>query len=806
MNEVLLWFLVLEVVTAISFPLAFVFLSRLPDRGYSFAKILGLLVLGFFLFMGATLGLISNSRGAAILILLGMAVGAIVIAGRRREELKAFLAERWRYILLIEGLFLVSFVIAAWLRSYVPDLGGTEKPSEFAFLNAVLRSDHFPAYDPWLTPFSLSYYYFGFVIVGGLIKLTAVPPEIGFNLAVALVGALTVVGAFGVVYNLVAAISSARRAVVFGFVGVLLVALLGNLEGVFEIMVAHGIGPTSLYTWVGIDGLNLTDASGTSHWYPDKAFFWWRSTRIPTDWDIKEYPFFSFLLGDLHPHVMVLPFSLLLMGMAFHLLRLEERLNARWCLHNWGAFLLAATAVGALAFLNAFSYPPVLALVVVVVFARNWKANRGAWLQAVKDTASFAAPLTAASVLLYLPFYVTARGAVWPLAPVEASEREFLPLYHMVTHPKHLFLSWGPLLWLAFGLGVAVLNRRWLSKLGWRAFLSLLPAGIPILLWAEAVVFDIGVGGLFEELDTRGPALLTLLLLGGTIALFTLALVRCFAGEAEGGESLLFTIAALGLAALVVLGTELFFVADHVAGPSRENTVFKLWHHSWLFFGVGGAFALYYLTTWLRVPAVHVSVDVPRLAWVSVAIVLILGGLVLPVIASFQRTSGFAGARSLDGLAFLRNFDRDEYEAVLWLREHVPGSPVILEASDNPFTEGGRFSSRTGLPTVIEWPQHELGYRGEDSQTMLQERSQDVETAFNSASVDAAQAVMDKYDIKYVIVGNFEREKYSPGGLSKFDQFLGVAYKNQSVTIYRVLEPGTEVGAATMGASVRFQD
>lgn len=795
MIDVLAWWLVVTVGGAVSFPIAFVFLSRLPDRGYSFTKILGLLILGFLLFMGATVGLISNSRGAVILILLAMAGAGAVVASRRRQELTAFLSERWAYILLIEGLFVVSFVTAAWLRSFVPDLSGTEKPSEFAFLNAVLRSQNFPAYDPWLTPFSLSYYYFGFIIIGSLITLTAVPPEIGFNIAVALVAGLTVVAAFGVAYNLVAAISSVRRAVIFGFVGVLLVVLLANLEGVFEILAAHGIGPASLYTWVGIDGLNLTDASGTSEWYPDKSFFWWRSTRIPSNWDIKEYPFFSFLLGDLHPHFIVMPFSLLGMGMAFHFLRLDERLTGRWCLRNWGSFLLAAVALGSLAFLNAWSYPPVLALLLVVVFACNWRANQGAWMQALKDTGSFAVPMVLASVLLYLPFYVTARGSVWPLAPVQASERGFLPLYHMVTHPKHLFLSWGLFLWLGFGLGVAALSWRWLSKLGVRASLALLPAGIPIVLWAVVVIFDKGAGGLFDELDARGPALLTLLLLGGTITVLTLAFVRSLAGDAEGGESLLFALAIVGLGCLLVLGTELFFVHDHVVAKegSRENTVFKVWHHSWLFFGTGGAFGLYYLLARLRVPTVHLSIEVPRLAWASVSLLLIAGSLVLPVIATFNRTNGFSGHQTLDGLAFLRNFESDEYEAVLWLRQNVPGSPVILEAADNPFTQGGRFSSRTGLPTIIEWPQHELGYRGQDSEEMLSERSRDVEMAFNATAVADAQAVLEKYDVKYVIVGNFERQKYSVDGLNKFRQFMDVAYQNESVTIYRVLEPGTEL-------------
>lgn len=790
MTDVLTWFFVLEIITLISFPLAYVFLGRLPDRGYAFAKILGLILMGFLLFTGATLGFFPNGRGAVILILALMAVGGAVIASRRREEMRRFFSERWGYVLLVEGLFLLSFVLAAYLRSYVPDLTGTEKPSEFAFLNAVLRSDNFPAYDPWLTPFDLSYYYFGFVIVGGLITLTAVPPEIGFNVAVALITALTVLAAFGLVYNLVAAVSTVRRALVFGVVGVLLVTLLGNIEGLFEFMVAHNIGGDGLYTWVGIEGLSLAEASGTNEWYPDKAFFWWRSTRIPSNWDIKEYPFFSFLLGDLHPHVMVMPFTLLGMAMAYNLLRLPERIDYRWALGNWGGFLLAGIVLGGLSFLNAWTFPAVLALVGVLVFARNWRVAEGDWWEALKDTATFVVPLAVVSVLLYLPFYLSARGSVWPLEAVKASKTEFLPVYHTVTHPKHLFFSWGTLLWLGAGLGVAALGWAWLRKLGPRSALALLPVVVPIVLWALWVVAGEGIGGFFDELDARGPALLTLVLVGGMVVVLTLAFARTLE-RSDSDDSTLFALAAFGLGALLILGTELFYINDHVAGPSRENTVFKIWHHTWLFFGAAGAFALYYLWTRARESSFGLAVRLPQFAWGGVAVALIAASLVLPVTATFNRTENFSGPRTLDGLAFLRNFDGNEYSAVLWLRDNVGGAPVILEASDNPFTQGGRFSSRTGLPTIIQWPQHEEGYRGSDAVPMIQERSHDVETAYNTPSIEEAQAIFDKYGVEYAIVGNFEREKYAADGLSKFGQFMDVAYQNDEVTIYRALQPGS---------------
>src|SRR3990172_7696995 len=295
MSDLLAWWVVIQVIGAVAFPIGFVFFNRLPDRGYAFSKVLGLLFVGYLLWMGAVIGVFPNGRGSVVLILAALAAASLLIAGRRRDELAGFLREHWRYIVFVEALFLSAFVTAAWLRSFVPDLIGTEKPYEFAYLNSILRSEQLPPNDPWLSGFYLSYYYFGFVMIAAVIKLTAVPAAIGFNLGLALVAALTVVATFGVMYNLVAAQGRLRLAVVFGLVGVI-VLFLGNLEGLLEGMAAHRIGPDSLYTWAGIDGLGLKDPT-TSKWYPNEFFWWWRSTRIPTNWDIKEYPFFSFLLG-----------------------------------------------------------------------------------------------------------------------------------------------------------------------------------------------------------------------------------------------------------------------------------------------------------------------------------------------------------------------------------------------------------------------------------------------------------------------------------------------------------------------------
>lgn len=783
MNDVLVWWVAMGGIGLITWPIAFVSLSRLPDRGYSFSKALGLILLGFLLFIGATARVIPNSRLGVLLILLSMAVAAGVIVVRQRDELGAFLRRRWKYVVLTEVLFFAAFVVAAFLRSYVAHLSGTEKPTELAFLNAVLKSEHFPVYDPWLSPESLSYYYFGFIMVGGLIKLTSVAPEIGFNLALALIAGLTTITTFGIVYNLVAAVSSARRAITLGLAGVVVVVLLGNLEGLLELLAAHGVGPSALYSWAAIDGLNLRDVPLSTHWYPDSFWFFWRSTRMPTAWDIREYPFFSFLLGDLHPHVMVMPFTMLSLAMIFNLLRRVEVINYVWAYRNPFALVLTAIVIGGLSFLNAWSFPPVVALLVLAVFTRNYWQRQRQLRPALVDTTTFAVPFLAVAFALYSPFYWSARGGLWPLAPIEVVARpDYLPLLHMVTHPKHLFLSWGPLLWLIIGLGLTGLSWTSLKSAGGRAWLALLPGVLPLALWAILAIADLGLAGFGEELNARGSTLLTLALLIGLITLVTLAFVRTLQRQEEGAESLIVALGAAGIGLLLIYGTELFYVLDHLAG-SRENTVFKLHHHAWLFIGVGGAFGLHCVLRDLRRESKLLQSF--RWAWVGLASVLLATALIFPVTATFNRTNGFTGARTLDGLAFVRQFNPDEYDAVQWLNDNIDGTPVLLEAVGEPFQEAGRVSARTGLPVILQWPLHEKGYRGADSDAMLKERRADVDMAYRSPQMEEAIAVFRKYNVSYVFVGKSEREQYGEG-VDKFAGALQTIYQKGSVTIYRV--------------------
>ena len=124
-------------------------------------------------------------------------------------QLRAFFQENRRTLLIEEALFGVAFLFFLFVRFGNPDLWhpvmGGEKPMDFAYLNAVIKSQYFPPYDPWFAGGQITYYYFGFVLIAALVKLLGIMPSIAYNFAIPTLFALTALGAFCVAFNLVQA-------------------------------------------------------------------------------------------------------------------------------------------------------------------------------------------------------------------------------------------------------------------------------------------------------------------------------------------------------------------------------------------------------------------------------------------------------------------------------------------------------------------------------------------------------------------------------------------------------------------------
>ncbi len=204
---VLGWLVLIEALGWLAFPIAFVVFRALADRGYIFAKALGILLTAWGAWMLASYHLLPFSRTTIALVIALIAVVSAFAVWRRGRDLAAFLREQRGVVLVEEILFLAFFGAFLLIRYANPDLWhqwyGGEKPMDLAYLNAIIKSTWFPAYDPWFAGGYINYYYFGQLITATLIKFSGIVPEVAYNLALPMYFALLALGAFSVAYNLI---------------------------------------------------------------------------------------------------------------------------------------------------------------------------------------------------------------------------------------------------------------------------------------------------------------------------------------------------------------------------------------------------------------------------------------------------------------------------------------------------------------------------------------------------------------------------------------------------------------------------
>ena len=787
MLNVLLWLVTVEIIGIAVFPLAYFLLPRLSDRGYGLSKPLGILLIGYAAWILSVLHLVPSVRITLVGLVLLVAASSGALAYLHREELTAFVKRRWRLIAVTEIVFLLFFLGWVLFRSYDPAINHTEQPMDFAFLNASLESAFGQPEDPWLRGEPISYYYFSYWMMGVVSELSGVASNFSFNLSLALVPAMAAAAVLCLVASMVRYDrGSLDTAVISGIGAGLLLVVVSNLEGVLEFMYANSIGSQGFYDWVGIQGLDGPIDTPTDSWNPNEFWWWFRATRVintfvggnEIDYTIHEFPFFSFMLGDLHPHVSAIPFALLAAGFALNFFRSDMTDVRR--IGPWGFATIAAMAVslGGLAFTNMWDLPTYAALLVGVAAL---KAYPGRWSEGGdgESSGSVAArvglavvqvPLivVALSFVLYLPYYLGFTSSLQGIGAVATPSRYF-----------HLFLVWGTLLVFVVPFIVACF---WQTIVGpdWRRMtaISLAVAFLPFLLWILVRLQSPTptVGSLSQFIH-----ILPLALLIGMAAWSAIHETKL---RGPTGRGFALALGALGL--LLIMGPELMYVDDFFDDPrQRMNTVFKLYYQAWVLLAAVSGYSIYF---WLSLrPRVTGRLRSLSTVWATAAIILVVCGLYYPAAAAATKVEegGFASNPTLDGLAYVRDSRPAEYAAIEFIKNNLPEDAAILE-SVGEWSEAGLISRSTGLPTVFNWPGHEIQWRG--SNDAIGGRQSDVAAIYTTSDPELARNLLLKYDVNYVYVGPREQLAHDGPGLDKFPNFMDTLFQRDDVTIYRLRE------------------
>ncbi len=724
----MIWFLFLFLLGWGSFPLTFALFRQFPDRGFALSKTFGLLCVTYAIWLLGSLDVAPYATPTVFLVLAAFGVLNCVLLVLYRRAIWQTLKTRVPLFCLCEAIFALVFFAAVIIRMYNPDITGAEKEPDFMLLNAMLQTEGFPPNDSWFAGEFVNYYYFGYVIWATVMKATGVIAPIGFNLALATIMALAAAGSFGLVYHW-------TRRVTYSLLSSFLLIVAANADGLIQII-------------------------QRSHVFP---FDWWRSSRIIPD-TINEFPYFSFLLGDLHAHFMAIPFLVLLIA-----------LLSAWMDHaaqndslrsHLPLFLFVGLAFGSAAFINTWDYPPAAILTACCAFAAvraSRQLARRALLAQLLLSAGIAVGVIVISRVAFWPFYqhFTPQITVKALRVVAAAQRtgilDFLMIYA-------IFLA---------GLLPMALATLW-ERLPLRQMTSK-----DVTLIAVNCVLLIGT---FWWL---GVSERVLLLTAALSVIFFVLWQRDLLNNTREHLPLLL----ICLAFAILAGCEMFYIQDFYGHPlERQNTIFKFTYHAWILLALGTPVVIARTQPMLRKLPQWI-----RLGW-RVGFASLCGVcLIYPVCATYEKTNHFRGEKqggvfyvpTLNGISYIAYNYPQEYEALMWIQQHVDRNAVILEATGKPYSFFGRVAATTGRTTVLGWGNHEALWRDPTWQAVT-ERTEDIRQMYETTNKSDIMPLLLKYRVNYVYVGTLERETYLNAGLDAFAAHFSIVYQNPLITIYEV--------------------
>ncbi len=756
--DILYWWVIILVIGWAAWPLAWRFFRSFPDKGYILSKVLGLTLVCYLNWLLCSLHILKFSFISVVLSLLIVGgLGWVILRPEPISAFTGFFKTSRKIVMTTELVFLGAFLFFGLVRMCNPDIAQTEKMPDFAFLTGILKSGYFAPKDPWFLGETINYFYYGHYQIAMLTKLSGLAPEYTYNLGIAFLFAITLLTSMGIGYGLTKKLN-------YAFITGLFVAFIGNLEGITQVF------------------KNLGDfLDGSKSFYPFNWFNWWMSSRVivreGVDVTINEFPYWSYILGDLHAHVNVVPFSLLVLAIILEFLRTSGD-GLKILGSGKDLYLrigIGAVALGAIPAANTWDTPTYFALIVAaLIFGRQFAINResesylGMVINPLKEllekfskksklTDDESAPTSrgwtpwllamsgiiivlAGAYILYLPFHANfdpqgAKGVRLVSAAQRTMAGDFFQIYGFFFFCLISFL------------GVLLVPR----------FSGIEKRLRPIIFagYAFAAVF---LYILFDRF------MITLCLL----LLFLILRIPMNPKDEDSREKF-FVVSIFMVMLLILLGCEFVFIKDaYGKALERQNTIFKFYYQAWIFCGIASGYAVY----WIRERANRTFGNI----WEPAFRLLLISTLVFPILgtsvkcAHFSSFSGGTIKATLEGTRYMSWNYKDDYEAIRYLNVNTRPDQVVLEATGPAFSHYGRISAGTGLSTILGWANHENIWR-DGTWKSVNERSRDVKDMYISTDIDRVKELLNKYRVDYIYVGNLEREQYPQGKFDKFRSF-----------------------------------
>lgn len=745
------WWATLFLVGLAFLPLTTFLFSRFFDKGYIFSKVLGIAITSYAIFVLSVLHVATFSALTGYIVLIALAVFLFFLVSTK-WKLWFILKKNWLTFALEETVFLFMLFTWAYIHSYAPDIHGLEKYMDYGFINSMLRTEYLPAKDMWFTPFYINYYYFGHLVTAVLTKMSFLPVNFTFNLMLSTIFALCFTQAFSIAANLYAFIKqddtvSIIKRTLSGLLTACLVTLAGNLHILYAFFKPYqNENPVPLWQLVF-----QPFAFPNTYWYPNATRFIHNT--------IHEFPMYSWVVADLHGHVLDIPFVLLMIALLLSVFmsHAPDAKQEEGDVVGWLAGLQAKTST----IFSPFIIHPLMLFFIGFLLALMYMTN--AW-----DGAIYM--ILAGGVVFYLycqklPLYEKEETGV----KVVSSKRSFS------LFSKKINLAWLRDLSVSI---LFILAGFSLTTLPYNIFFKPFVSGIGVLCASEQLIALKKVGPLlFEANHCQHSEWWQLLTLYG----FFLFFIVCFFIFIAKMKKLLhvdkFVLMLIMLGIFLIILPEFIYVKDIYPAHYRANTMFKLVFQAFIILSIVSGYV------YVRI-ATGTQSRLKRVLFIIPASILIILVMVYPNQATKSYYGDFKNYFSLDGTAYLKKLYPTDEKAIAWLNKNVKGQPVILEAQGDSYTDFGRVSTNTGLPTVLGWTVHEWLWRGDYG--IPAPRIDEIKTMYETTDLQKEKELLKRYKVEYVFIGAMEYQKHPQLTEANFAQLGKIVFQDGTTKIYKI--------------------
>lgn len=706
------WWIAILCLGVAVLPLTAYFFRGFHDRGYLFAKPIGIALSGYLLWLFSSMKLLkfTSVNGILCIMVLLLANAVYLYTKQKKGAIESIITKEAVATFFREELvFLFLFLIWCYIKGFKAEAYGTEKFMDYGFMSSMMRAEYMPPYDLWFSGGTINYYYFGQYLATFVTKVSGVTVNVAYNFMLMTIASLSMLLPYSIVSNLTTKMLEKKKQNkpwmprIAGVFGGLLVSCSSNMH-------------YPIFRWVVPAIQEMLGLETKKYWFPDATRYIGYQPET-TDKTIHEFPSYSTVLGDLHAHYINLIFVVTVVGLllAWYMRQDEQRgdlkkdIKLTWkdyfCEVCEPGILMITFFIGMFHMTNFWDFPIYFVVSgAVILFSNAIKYEFK--LNALKVTALQGILVLLGSALVALPFTLNFDQ----ISTEICIATDHTPFYQ-------LLILWGLPVLVVIGFIVSCISKpkndtkdetvEQNSKAGKKQ------QGRCQKAWNSFQSFLMNVE--FSDL-------------------FILLLGLC----------------AIGL----ILMPEVIYVKDiYSSGYKRANTMFKLTYQAFIMLGMCNGYIIMKHLFLGRTKRQKFYAKVAL--FLSIVTITYIGHSVK---AWFGNVFQYDKRESLDAAAFVDEKFSDDAPMIAWLNENVKGQAVVLEANGDSYSDYERVSVLTGLQTVSGWYVHEWLWRGDT--TTITQRNDDINTIYTSSDVSLVNALIEQYDIDYIYVGNLEREKF----------------------------------------------